>query len=134
MRKIESTLLYKWFNEVWNKSNENAIGELMTDDAEFDGVEKDSNARGSSGFKIFFREFTSQFHDISVVVEDVVAQGDMESARTIFSITDTQTNKAVTLSGICMIKVRDGKIAQAWNSYDFLSLSLQLGKKLVPAD
>jgi predicted ester cyclase len=32
-----------------------------------------------------------------------------------------------------MVKVHDGKIAEAWNNYDFLDLHQQLGQQLVPA-
>jgi predicted ester cyclase len=134
MRQKESTLLYDWFNEVWNKSNENAIDNLMTDDAELEGIAKDENARGASAFRDFYRDFTSQFHNISVEIEEVVAQDDMESARTIISAIHTPSNKAVTFSGICMIHKANGKITRAWNSYDFLSLNLQMGKKLLDAD
>ena len=131
MRNIQSTLLYNWFEEVWNKSNENAIDQLMTDKAEFYGIETDNTAKGASGFKLFFRDFSNQLKNIRIDVEDVISQDDMESARTVISAIHRETNKTINFPGICMVRVENGKIAEAWNSYDFLSMYLQLGKKLV---
>lgn len=134
MRTKESTLLYRWFDQVWNQNDENAIERLMTDDADFQGIQNDGGTKGAPAFKLFFRDFTAQFHNIQIDVEDVLSQDDMEAARTVIYATHTATNKDIVVPGICMIKVESGKIGQAWNSYDFLSMNQQLGQKLVPAD
>ncbi|MDQ6478065.1 ester cyclase [Dyadobacter sp. LHD-138] len=134
MRKIQSSLLYRWFDQVWNQNDENAIDRLMANDAEFHGIVTENNTKGVPGFKLFFRDFTSRFHNITIDVEDVVSEDDMESARTLITATHTASNKVVVVPGICMIKVESGKIAEAWNHYDFLSLHEQLGQKLVPVE
>lgn len=134
MRNLKSTLLYNWFEEVWNSNDENAIAKLMTDDAVFSGIETESGAIGAAGFKLFFRDFTSQFHDIKIDVEQVLSEDDMECARTVIYATHTASGKSIVVPGICMIKVDNGRIAEAWNSYDFLSLAQQIGQKLVPAE
>lgn len=134
MRNIQSTLLYNWFEEVWNRSDENAIDKLMTEEAEFHGIETENGAKGASGFKLFFRDFSNQLKNIRIDVEDVVCQDDMESARTVISAIHRETNKTITFPGICMARIENGKIAEAWNSYDFLLMNLQLGKKLVNAE
>ena len=133
MRDLNSTLLYNWFEEVWNRNDENAIDKLMTEDAAFSGIETGEGAKGASGFKLFFRDFTKQFHDINIVVEQVVSENDMESARTVIYATHAESGRSIVVPGICMIRVSNGKIAEAWNNYDFLSLSQQIGQKLVPA-
>jgi predicted ester cyclase len=33
-----------------------------------------------------------------------------------------------------MVRVKDGKIAEAWNHYDFLNLNQQLGQTLAPQE
>ena len=131
MRNTQSTLLYHWFEEVWNRDNEDAIEKLMTETAEIHGIETEDNAKGASGFKVFFRAFSTNFKNIKIDVEDVVSQDDMESARTVIHAIHAETGKAVTFPGICMVRVEGGKIAEAWNSYDFLSLHFQLGQRLV---
>ena len=134
MRNIQTTLLYKWFDKVWNKGDESSIAKLMTNDSIAKGILADDQPQGAAGFKIFFNDFRSQFHDITVKVEDVISQDDIESARTTVAATHTASGKNVTFSGMCMVRVSQGKIAEAWNNYDFLNLYQQLGQKLVPAE
>ena len=57
----------------------------------------------------------------------------MQTARTTVSAIHTETGKDVKFMGMCMIKIEDGKIAQAWNNYDFLNLYQQLGQQLTAA-
>ena len=132
MRNPQSTLLYKWFDEVWNKDNENAIERLMAQDSNAKGILTEDQPKGPEGFKLFFRDFRSQFHDVKIDVEDVICQDDIESARTTVTATHTATGKQVSFSGMCMVKVANNKIAEAWNNYDFLHLYQQLGQQLTP--
>ena len=134
MRNVQTTLLYKWFDKVWNQGDENAIDELMTHDSGAKGILPDDHPKGAAGFKIFFNDFRNQFHDIKVDVEDVISEDDIESARTTVSAIHTESGKQVTFSGMCMVKTAQGKIAEAWNNYDFLNLYQQLGQKLTPAE
>jgi len=134
MRNVQSTLLYKWFNEVWNKGDENAIDKLMTHDSDAHGILREDQPKGAEGFKIFFNDFRNQFHDIKIDVEDVISQDDIESARTTVNAIHTESKKPVTFSGLCMVRIADGKIAKAWNNYDFLNLYQQLGQKLTPME
>ena len=133
MRNVTSTVLNKWFNEVWNNGNESAIDELMTKEAYAHGIPAPDQVKGPEGFKQFFHDFRNQFHDIKIDVDDVVSQDDIESARTVVHAVHTATGKNVTFEGICMARIEDGKIAEAWNNYDFLSLHQQLGQKLTAA-
>lgn len=133
MRSVQTTFLYKWFDEVWNKGDENAIDKLMAKDSIAKGIEADDQPIGAEGFKLFFNDFRRQFHNINVNVEDAISQDDIESARTTVSAIHTETGKKVTFSGMCMVKIAGGKIAEAWNNYDFLHLYQQLGQKLTVA-
>ena len=130
MRNARSTLVYKWFDEVWNKNNENAIDNLMANDSNHRGIMPEDQANGVAGFKIFFNDFRSKFHNIEIEVEDVISQDDIECARTVVTAIHTESKKAVKFSGMCMVKIADGKITEAWNNYDFLNLYQQLGQKL----
>lgn len=133
MRNLHSTLLHKWFTEVWNKDDINSIEKLMTHDSSAEGIFKEGQPKGIEGFKIFFKDFRSQFHDVNIDIEDVIAQDDMEAARTVVNAIHTASGKKVKFAGLCMVKVVDGKIGAAWNNYDFLNLYEQLGQKLMPA-
>ena len=133
MRDIQSTLLYKWFNEVWNQGDENAIDRMMSDNSTTHGILPPNQPNGAEAFKLFFNDFRKQFGDIRIEVEDVICQDDVETARTIVSAIHTESGKPVTFSGISMARLEGGKIAEAWNNYDFLNLYQQIGQKLSPA-
>lgn len=130
MRNVNSTLLYQWFDEVWNKSDATAIDRLMTGESKAQGIIPDDQPGGPEGFKVFYNDFRDRFSDVNVKVEDVVSEDDMESARTTVTAVHKESGKKVTFTGMCMVKVEDGKIASAWNNFDFLSMFEQLGQKL----
>jgi predicted ester cyclase len=37
------------------------------------------------------------------------------------------TNAPVQFSGIAIVRIKDGKIAEAWNQFDFMEMNKQLG-------
>ena len=84
--------------------------------------------------------FRVGFPDTHVSVERVVAEGDMVVVRWVLNATNTgnffgipATNRPVTLGGISMYRISDGKMAEGWVEYDQLSLMQQLGLAPQPA-
>jgi predicted ester cyclase len=129
MRDLKSTLSYRWFQEVWNEGREDLIDELMSQKSIVHGI-AEGQTKGAEGFKSFYRDFKSQFHDIRVDFQDALSQDNMECALAQVTATHTETGKKVSFSGLCMCRFEDGKIAEAWNHYDFLSMHQQLGRVL----
>lgn len=134
MRDPKSTLLYRWFQEVWNQGREDSIDKLMTHDSNAHGIIADGQPKGAEGFKIFYRDFRKQFRNIQIDFRDVVSEDNMESALTTVSATHAETGKRISFSGLCMVRIEGGKIAEAWNHYDFLNMYQQLGLVLVTPD
>src|SRR5215207_4388844 len=121
-----AAVVRRWFEEVWNRGREEAIDEL------FD--EAGSPLRGASGFKPFFRRFREAFPELEVVVEDTVSEGDKVAARCTVrgrhrgdALGFKATDSPVEFDGICIVRVRGGKIVEAWNNFDFMSMFQQLG-------
>lgn len=131
MRNKQSTLLYRWFEEVWNEGKENSIDQLIADDCVAHGLSPEESLTGVAGFKTFYHAFRQQYDDIHVDVHDVVSQDDMEAGLTEVTARHIDTGKKVNFSGICMVRVKNGKIAEAWNHYDFLGMYQQLGQVLI---
>jgi len=136
------TLAHVWFDEVWNKSQIDAIDRLLADDAVAHGLldEQGRELRGPAGFKPFFLQFTKAFPDIHVEVADTISEGDKIAARCIVTGThkgDTlgtpASHKPIEFTGITILRVKDGKIVEAWNNFDFQGLSRQIGA-LVQSD
>ena len=127
----------RWFEEVWNKGREEAIDEMFAEDGVAHGLADETGAalRGPAGFKPFFRTFRGAFPDIKVIVEDTVAEGDKVAARCVLRATHAgdnlgfaATQKPLDITGIAIVRIRDGKIVEAWNNFDFMSMFQQLGK------
>jgi len=139
MAQPAETVLHRWFEEVWNQGRESSIDELMADGALLHGIATPDGQpmRGAADFKPFYQKFRAAFPDIRITVEDVLIDGDKLAARCSVTATHTgpgvmprPTNKAVSITGICIARVEKGKIVEGWNNFDFLSLYQQLGMKL----
>ena len=126
----------RWFEEVWNRGREEAIDELFDEQGVAHGLagEGEPPLRGAEGFKPFFRRFREAFPELEVVVEDTVSEGDKVAARCTVrgrhrgdTLGFKATDSPVEFDGICIVRVRDGKIVEAWNNFDFMSMFQQLG-------
>ena len=136
MPEDNKALLRRWFEEVWNKGREGAIDEMFAEDGVANGLTDDAGEplRGASGFKPFFRKFREAFPDIEVVVEDAVAEGDKVAARCTVrgrhrgdTLGFAATEQLVEFTGMTFARVRDGKIVEAWNNFDFMAMFRQVG-------
>lgn len=135
MPNPQETLIYKWLDEVWNKGNIDIAESLMHEDAIRHGLsEADSNDPGPNGFRTFYANFKKNFTNIDVQVDDAIKEDGIEAARCTVHALHIPTNKEVNFSGICWVKCEHGKIKEAWNSFDFLTMHEQTGLKLKPAE
>jgi predicted ester cyclase len=127
-------LTRRWFEEVWNKSRESAISEMLTPNCNVHGLEETgSPLTGPQAFLRFYRQFRSGFPDVKVTVDQVIAEGDMTAARFTGRATHggdglgvQATGAVVTVSGLCMIRWEGGRIAEAWNEFDAAGLMRQV--------
>lgn len=126
----------RWFEEVWNKGREEAIDEMFAEDGIAYGLADETGAplRGASGFKPFYRNFRGAFPDIELIVEDIIAEGDKVAARCRVRATHAgeglglaATKRPMEITGMTFVRVRDGKIVEAWNNFDFMGMYRQLG-------
>jgi steroid delta-isomerase-like uncharacterized protein len=129
------TLMHQWFDEVWNQGNESMIDEMLHDDVAVHGLAgpDGTEVNGPESFKAYFRQLRAGLSDIHVEVEDVVSERDLMVARCMVTARHTgeglgkpAKGNAVRFSGMTMARVREGKIAEAWNNYDFLTMLQQM--------
>ena len=125
----DTTVIYRWMEEVWNQGNENAIDNLLDDNSNIHGIAQVS-APGPEGFKVFFKTFREQFPELHVEVEDVVSEEDLEFARCYVRATNAAGQK-VEFTGMTCIRIQNGKITEGWNNFDFMSMYEQLGYKMI---
>jgi steroid delta-isomerase-like uncharacterized protein len=129
------SIIHRWFEEVWNQGREETVDELFAADTIAHGLgEENAASSGPEGFKAFLRNMRSAFPDVRIVVEDTVVQGDKVAARVLLQATHggeglglKPTNRRVSVSGIIMARIVNGKVVESWNSWDQLGLLRQLG-------
>ena len=131
----------RWFAEVWNQGRTEVIDELLSPDVTAHGlVDPNGNpVHGAEQFKLYHQSFRSAFPDIRVTVEDTVCEGNkivvrcrVQATHTGAGFGFTPTHKPVDFAGMCMLRIDEGKIVEAWNSFDFLAMFGQLGMLSMP--
>ena len=136
MSEKNKALIRRWFEEVWNQGRAGAISELLAEDGIVHGLSEDAAnpLRGPAGFLPFHAQFREAFPNIEVVVEDQIAEGDLVATRcsvqgrhTGDSLGFAATQAPVEFTGVAITRIKDGKIVEAWNNFDFMKMYRQLG-------
>jgi steroid delta-isomerase-like uncharacterized protein len=119
--------------EIVNQRNPDLIEEIYPPD--FVWHEPEGDIQGYEQAKQFVSTFFKAFPDISITVEDAIAEGDKVATRYTISGThqgETEefgppTGRQMALEGITIHRFEDGKIVEEWERYDNLSALQQLG-------
>jgi steroid delta-isomerase-like uncharacterized protein len=130
-----TALIHRWFDEVWNQGRLETIDELASPTVIARGqLEHGQPIQGTAHFKTFTQAIRTAFPDIVVTIEDTIAEGDKVVARWISTMTHhgeflglAPTGKKVTISGISVQKIANGRIIEGWDNWDQLALLVQLG-------
>ena len=125
----------QWFKEVWNEKNEQAIDRLMAPESVVHGLGGTADGlRGPDGFKQVFHTFHNALDNINVTVEKTMVEGELCTALCRVrgrhhgnGFGAAPTGRDVDFTGIVIARVRDGKLVEGWNSFDFLTMYQQLG-------
>ena len=122
-------IVRRFFEEVWNQKNENVIDEVFASTVLFNGqsITRDAVKQALAGRR-------TSFPDISVTVDDQVAEGDKVSTRRTWRATHrgpyrgiAPTGKLVTWTQISVVRLSRGRIVEDWAVADELSILQQLG-------
>lgn len=125
-----SELLTQWYDEVWNKANENFIDEMMDRDVIVHGLDPLGTTKGINNFKTFYKNFRESFPLVHVEVKPLINDAEFATAYCHVSAKHVKGNN-ISFSGLCVAKYRDGKLVEGWNNFDFLKMYQQLGYRLV---
>lgn len=124
----------RWYDEVLNGMDWALIDQIVAPDFAING-----EAIGAEGIKRAAIWVRSVFPDARVTVEDVVAEEDRVVTRWVararhqaefFGI--PATGLPVTMRGIHVDRIVDGRIAERWESVDLLDVFRQLGATVAP--
>ena len=133
-------LVRSFFEEVWNNRNLDYLDEVYAPDFKLHALWQNTSAGGpieATGIppaKTVIGGWFEGFPDITVTVDDVIAEGDLVGARHSSHGThknDFQgmpaTGKEATITGMTLTRVADGKMVEAWTCWDALGMFEQLG-------
>ena len=136
MSQTNKALVQRWFDEVWNKGRADAIEEMFDENGIAHGLSDDPSnpIKGPRDFRPFHTLFRDAFPNMMIVVEDMVAEGDKVAARCSVRakhegdfLGRSATQSPVEFSGIAIVRIENGKIVEAWNNFDFMTMHRQIG-------
>ena len=126
----------QWFKEVWDEGKEEMIDRLMAPDGPVHGLTGPDGPPmvGPAAFKPVFHTFREALGDLEVAVERTLVDGEFCTAfcrvkgRHVGSaLGGPPTNRPVDFTGVTIARVRDGKLIEGWNVFDFLTMYQQIG-------
>jgi steroid delta-isomerase-like uncharacterized protein len=125
---------------VWGDRNLGLIDELIAEDYIGHDPALPQPAKGRAGFRESVELYQAAFDSTDITIDDQFAEGDTVVTRWTGRGTHTgelmgiaPTGKDVTVSGITIARLRDGRIAEEWNLMDSLGMLVQLGAVPAPA-
>ena len=140
MADSNKEFIRRMINEIWNNNNLGAINEFCASDVVNHEL-PEGLPPGLEGTKAFLGMFMNAFPDTKMMVEDQTAEGNKVVTRWTATGTHTDelmgipaTGKRVTVSGIDIHRLADGKIVEMWGEFDLMGLMQQIGAVPSPAE
>ena len=135
MSEQNIAVVRRWFEEVWNQGRESAIDELFSAEGVAHGLgDSEQDVHGPDEIKPFVANIRGALPDTHISIDDLFDHGDRVALRVTLRGTHTgpgfgvpPTGRKVSIQGIIIVRVVDGRIREGWNCYDQLGLLRQIG-------
>lgn len=118
--------LKTWFDRVWHQGDASAIDEMFAESGEARGL-GDHPRIGPKDFREFHTSICALMEKIKIDVDHSMEEGNTIYALCSFRALKKSDQSPVTMGGIVLVTYQDGKIADAYNHWDFIGLFQQLG-------
>ena len=116
-----------------NRNDLDALEEMVDSDIT-DHDPAPGQGPGLEGVKQYFSSLHAAFPDVHMDVEDMIAEGEKVVARVSVSGTHQgeflgiePTGNRVTIKGIDILRITDGRVVEHWGNFDDLGMLQQLG-------
>ncbi len=120
--------------EVWNQRNLAAIPQLFAADHVHHDPNTTDIAPGLDGLRQLVNLYTSAFPDVKLTIQDIFDRDDRVVVRWTAKGTHrgelrgiAPTGKEITTTGVDILRIQSGKIAETWVQWDALGLMQQIG-------
>jgi steroid delta-isomerase-like uncharacterized protein len=131
-------IVRRLYEDVWNKRKLELVSDLISPSHALHDNNSPGSSVGPEAYKAQMALFLAAFPDLRFTVEDTVAEKDKVAASWTISGTHKgefwgvrPTNKQMSMDGITIHHIANGKIIDSYISSDALGLMRQLG--VVPA-
>ena len=124
-------VLDKWYKRVWEQEDASAIDEMFVQDPEIKpiGMQKPLDLEE---FKELHKLICVQLKEIDIRIDKTVEEGDWLTALCTCYAKNAHTQEPVTITGMVMVKITEGKLRGGFEHWDFMGLWDQLG--LLPGE
>lgn len=119
-------VLQNWFQRVWTEEDQNAIDEIFPSPGKARGLGAQTLI-GPEDFKQFQSALCRLLSDIHISIDKCVEEGEWTCALCTFRAISKSDGSQITVTGTVYGRIKDGKIKEAYNHFDFLGLWSQLG-------
>lgn len=123
--KVE--LLENWFQRVWNEGDLDAIDDYFSEDTKANGLMPDMRL-GPQDFRDFVPLVLALLDDLHIELINNTENEDWLQSLYKVTARSSASSAPVQVLGQVTIKVKDGKITEAYNCYDFMGMFEQLGQ------
>jgi predicted SnoaL-like aldol condensation-catalyzing enzyme len=113
--ELNKSVARRFIEEVWNQGQLGVADELLAPDLVTHQVTGEAMT-GRDAFKRFIGEFRAASPDIRFAVEDMIGEGDKVATRV--TIHATQAGQTVAWTGIGIVRLAGGQIAEQWANTD----------------
>jgi steroid delta-isomerase-like uncharacterized protein len=130
--ETNKAIVRRFIEEVFVAGRPASVDELVADD--FRPHTWASTGEGREDLKAAIERVTAGLADVSMAVEDMVAEGDRVAVRLTARATQTgefmglpPSGKSYEIGEIHWFRIRDGQIVEHWHQADLLGMLRQLG-------
>ena len=134
MSEHNKAIVRRLFAELWNNGNLSVADEILAPTYTHHDPSTPDFGKGPDSEKRRASLYRNAFPDIHLTIEDVIAEG--ETVMTRWSCRGTHkgdlngmapTGKHITISGVTIARVSNGKIVEGYVNWDALGMMQQLG-------
>ncbi len=134
MSMENKAIVRRLYEEVWNKRRVELVDELMSPSHAMHDNHLPDSGVGPEAYKRNVARFVAGFPDLRFTVEDMLVENDKVAVGWTISGTHkgefrgiSPTGRKVSVEGITINHIADGKIMDSYVSWDALGLLQQLG-------
>lgn len=127
-RHSDSEQVLRAYYDAWADGDADGVRDLVADD--YRGhvhTISGTDEQDAEGLAARVASHAQAFDRVDYDVEDVVSRNGEVAARLTMRARHRETAKKAETAGLVILRVKDGRVAEEWASWDYLGLAEQLG-------